>query len=274
MKDTAPDLSLSQSGKEPLVIASQAIREAGAILKSHFWQEKKIQSKGRRNLVTDIDLLTEQHILSLLNDEYPNHSTLGEESGKTEGTSDYCWVIDPLDGTTNYVYGIPIFAVSLGLTYKDEVVLGMVYDPLRDELFWAQKGREAFLNDSPISVAGERNLQTTIIGLDLGYDDTKTRDMLLRVNGFWSGEKGLRLIGSAALGLAYVACGRLDIYLHPRIYPWDIAAGILLIREAGGEVTDWQGKPATIWSDKIFACGDISEHQTVRAVLRDCCLRS
>ena len=269
MKDPAPDLSLSQSGKEPLVIASQAIREAGAILKSHFWQEKKIQSKGRRNLVTDIDLLTEQHILSLLNDEYPNHSTLGEESGKTEGTSDYCWVIDPLDGTTNYVYGIPIFAVSLGLTYKDEVVLGMVYDPLRDELFWAQKGREAFLNDSPISVAGERNLQTTIIGLDLGYDDTKTRDMLLRVNGFWSGEKGLRLIGSAALGLAYVACGRLDIYLHPRIYPWDIAGGILLIREAGGEVTDWQGKPATVWDTSIFACGDISEHQTVRAVLSD-----
>lgn len=263
------DLPLSRSGKDALAVATQAAKEAGSILKNHFTQKKNIQSKGKRNLVTDVDLLAEQHILHLLGNEYPDHATLCEESGKAEGTSDYCWIIDPLDGTTNYAYGIPFFTTAIALTSNNEILLGMIYDPLRDEMFWAQKGKGAFLNDSPIAVPRERDYRTTIIGLDLGYDDAKTRQALSEINGFWSAEKALRLIGSAALGLAYVACGRLDIYLHPSIYPWDIAGGILIIREAGGEVTDWQGDPATIWSDKVIAGSGISAHQALKTALSE-----
>ncbi len=254
-----PCLPLSRTGKEALLVASHAVREAGALLRSRFSQEKQVQSKGKRNLATDVDLLAEQRIIGLLMEEYPDHRILAEESGETGGTSDYCWIIDPLDGTTNYAYGIPFFAVSLALICKDEIILGMIYDPMRDELFWALKGRGAFLNDSAIGIAGTRIPHTTVIGFDLGYNDARTREMLSRINTFWSGEMVLRLMGSAALGLAYVACGRLDIYLHLSIYPWDTAGGILLIREAGGEVTDWQGNPATVWNDKIIAGGTAGE---------------
>ncbi|MBT9163621.1 MAG: Inositol-1-monophosphatase [Chloroflexi bacterium] len=262
---------LSRTGKEALLVASHAVREAGAILKSRFSQEKKVQSKGKRNLATDIDLLAEKRISELLRDEYPDHRILGEELGETEGTSDYCWIIDPLDGTTNYAYGIPFFAVSLGLTCKDEIILGIVYDPMRDELFWALKGRGAFLNDSAIGIASTRIPHTTVIGFDLGYNDARTREMLSRINAFWSGEMVLRLMGSAALGLAYVACGRMDIYLHLSIYPWDMAGGILLIREAGGEVSDWQGNPATVWDDKIIASGTAGERCALLGRDRDGC---
>ncbi|MCL0065374.1 inositol monophosphatase [Dehalococcoidia bacterium] len=255
----APYLPLSQNGSEALHVASRAAREAGYIIEAHFSQEKQVQSKGKRNFATDVDLLAEQTIIGMLKEEYPDHRILAEESGKAGGTSNYCWIIDPLDGTTNYAYGIPFVSVSLGLTYKDEIILGMIYDPMRDELFWAQKDKGAFLNDSAIRIAGNEIPETTVIGFDLGYNDARTREMLSRIDTFWSGEMVLRLMGSAALGLAYVACGRLDIYLHASIYPWDMAGGILLIREAGGEVSDWQGNPATVWDDKIIAGGTAGE---------------
>jgi myo-inositol-1(or 4)-monophosphatase len=265
MKDI--DLPLSKSGQYPIGVATQAAREAGDILKNRFSLKKRIQSKGKRNLVTDADLLAEKSITNRLREEYPDHSILCEESGKTDGQSQYCWVIDPLDGTTNYAFGIPFFCVSIALTYEDEIVLGTVYDPLRDELFWAQKGKGAFLNDSPISVARQRDLPMRVMGLDLGYDDAKTREVLSKIVSLWSGEATFRIMGSSALGLTYVACGRLSLYFHRSIYPWDIAGAILLIREAGGEITDWQGKSATIWSKSIFACGDTGAQQGVRAAL-------
>jgi myo-inositol-1(or 4)-monophosphatase len=261
-------LPLSRNNREALKVATQAVRDAGAIIKAHFSKEKRVQSKGKRNFATDVDLLSEQSIIGLLSEEYPDHHILGEESGRTGGTSDYCWIIDPLDGTTNYAYGIPFLATSLGLTCKDEVVLGMIYDPMRDELFWAQKGRGAFLNDSEISIVSTGIPETTVIGFDLGYNDARTREMLSRINAFWSGEMVLRLMGSAALGLAYAACGRLDIYFHASIYPWDMAGGILLIREAGGEVRDWQGNPATLWDDRIIAGGTAAECCTLLSECR------
>jgi len=250
---------LSQNGNEVLLVASRAAREAGAIIKDHFSQEKRVQSKGKRNFATDVDLLAEQTIIGILKEEYPDHRILAEESGEGGGTSDYCWIIDPLDGTTNYAYGIPFVAVSLGLTYKDEVILGMIYDPMRDELFRAQKDKGAFLNDSAIRIISKEIPDTTVIGFDLGYNDARTREMLSCINTSWSEEMVLRLMGSAVLGLAYVACGRLDIYVHASIYPWDMAAGILLIREAGGEVTDWEGNPATVWDAKIIGGGIAGE---------------
>lgn len=263
--------SLSRNNRDALQVATQALRDAGTIIKAHFSQEKRVQSKGKRNLATDADLLAEQSIIGLLSEEYPDHRILSEESGKTGGTSDYCWIIDPLDGTTNYAYGIPFFSVSLGLTCKDEVILGMIYDPMRDELFWAQKDRGAFLNDSPIGIAGTAIPEIFVIGFDLGYSDARTREMLSLINTFWSGKMVLRLMGSAALGLTYVACGRLDIYLHASIYPWDMAGGFLLIREAGGEVSDWQGNPATVWSDRIIAGGTTAERYALLSRNKEGC---
>ncbi|MFA4835486.1 MAG: inositol monophosphatase family protein [Dehalococcoidia bacterium] len=265
MKNT--ELPLSRSGREPLQIATEAARAAGDILKTRFYSKKQVQIKGQRNLVTDADLLAEKAVLAILKEEYTDHAILCEESGKSERESEYRWIIDPLDGTTNYAFGIPIFCVSIGLVHRDEIVLGMIYDPLRDELFRAEKGKGAFLNDAAISVARDRNLQMKVLGFDLGYNDARTREMLSKVTSFWSGEMTLRLIGSAALGLTYVASGRIDVYFHRSLYPWDIAGAILLIREAGGEVTDWQGKPATVWDASIFACGDIREHQGIRNAL-------
>lgn len=262
-----PALPPSRSGKDALSIATQAAREAGAILRSHFFQEKQVESKGNRNLVTNADLLAEQSIIKIINAEYPDHGILCEESGHTAASSEYCWVVDPLDGTTNYAFGIPFFAVSLGLTCEDEVVLGLVYDPLRDELFRAVKGQGAFLNESPIAVAGKRNFRTTVIGFDLGYDDIKTREMLSKINSVWSAQVAMRLMGSAALGLTYVACGRMNVYIHASIYPWDVAGAILLLREAGGSVTDWEGTPATIWDTSLVAFDDISEHRALYVAL-------
>jgi len=262
-------LPRSVSGQSSLDIAVKAAKEAGAILKDRFSRSNRIESKGKRNLVTESDLLAEQSVLSTIREAFPDHNILCEESGNADTESDYRWIVDPLDGTTNYAFGIPIFCTSVALTLRDEVMVGVVYDPLRDELFTAQRGQGAFLNDEPIRVAGSRNLQTTVIGLDLGYDDSRTRQMLSRVTGFWSPEITFRLIGSAALGLTYVACGRIDMYLHRSIYPWDIASAILLVREAGGEVTDWQGHPATVWNKSVFGRSDCQSYQHILDALAE-----
>lgn len=259
---------LSRSGKDALVIATQAAQDAGSIQKECFYQDKQIESKGNRNLVTEVDLLSEKSILNNIRDEYPDHSILCEESGETENTSEFRWIIDPLDGTTNYAFGIPIFCVSIGLIHNDDVLLGVVYDPMRDELFQAQKGKGAWLNGTPISVSSERNIKTTLIGFDLGYDDTKSKEMLSRANSAWNSEVAFRLIGSAALGMTYVACGRMDLYFHRRVYPWDIAAAILMVREAGGEVIRSNGEPANVWDTKIIACSDVNRQASLIETLQ------
>ncbi|MDD5093635.1 MAG: inositol monophosphatase family protein [Dehalococcoidia bacterium] len=260
-------LPTSRSGLDPLSVATQAARDAGDILKSYFSNKKEIQSKGNRNLVTNADLLAEKSVLARLKDEYPEHSILCEESGKSDKSSPYCWIIDPLDGTTNYAFGIPLFAVSIALAYRDVPVVGVVYDPLRNEMFRAEKGKGAFLNDSAISVKREQDLKMKIIGLDLGYDDAKTKELLSKVLSLWSADTTFRITGSSALGLTYVACGRLSVYFHRSLYPWDMAAAMLLIREAGGIATDWQGNPSSVWDGHIFACGDINAHRGVRDIL-------
>ncbi|MFO8102483.1 MAG: inositol monophosphatase family protein [Dehalococcoidia bacterium] len=250
-----------------MAIATQAARESGRILKDYYYQTKRIESKGNRNLLTEVDLLSEKNILKILHDEFPDHSILCEESGENEKAGEYQWIVDPLDGTTNYAFGIGHFCVSVALARDDEVLLGVIYDPLRDELFRAQKGEGAYLNDSPIAPAGERDLRTKLVGFDLGYSDSASREMLSRANQAWHPEVTFRLMGSAALGITYVACGRLDIYFHRSIYPWDIAAAVMLIREAGGEIIDGEGNPATLWSKRVIACGDFKEHRGLIAAL-------
>lgn len=258
----------SRTGRDALAVAAQAAREAGEIQREYYFKDIHVEKKGNRNLVTEVDLLSEKIILSTIQDEFPDHSILSEESGNTETTSDYQWIIDPLDGTTNYTFGIPIFCASIGLICNDEILLGAVYDPMRDEMFQARKGGGSFLNQDPISVSNDRNVQTTLIGFDIGYDDKRTREMLSRANSVWTPEMAFRLIGSAALGMTYVACGRLDIYFHRSIYPWDIAGAMLLLREAGGEVVDLDGKPADVWGKSIIASSNLGEQKLLIDALK------
>ena len=243
----------SRSGKEAPDVAATAAREAGEILKAHFREERQVQYKGRANIVTDVDLRVENSLKSLLQSEYPDHGILSEESEPLRGDSNYSWIVDPLDGTNNYSFGIPFFSTVLALTKGEDVLLGIIYDPLRDELFSAQKGKGAFLNNNPICVSRKTTVQESLIGLDIGYVDEEGKRILEFITGLWPNMYAFRIMGSAALGMAYAACGRLDVYFHLLIYPWELASGQLLVAEAGGVTTDWEGRPLTTGESSIIA---------------------
>ncbi len=246
-------LPLSGSGKSAIEVASGAARKAGEILKAHFREGSRIQYKGRANIVTDVDLLSEKSLKSSLQAEYPDHSILSEESKPVIGNSSYKWILDPLDGTNNYSFGIPFFSIVIALTRGKEVLLGIVYDPLRDEMFSARKGKGAALNNSPIHVTTKVTVKDSLIGLDLGYVDENGKKSLEFITSLWPQMYAYRVMGSAALGMAYTACGRLDLYFHLLLYPWELACGSLLVTEAGGLVTNLQGKSLQTWENSVIA---------------------
>ncbi|GAF83794.1 unnamed protein product, partial [marine sediment metagenome] len=251
---TTGDLPLGRSGRGAYEVAVQAVREAGDIIMAHFHGEKRISYKeGRSNIVTDVDVLAEEKILALLQYEYPHFSIMTEESADIAGDSPYTWIIDPIDGTRNYAYGIPHFCVALALARGEELLLGISYDPVRGELFRAEKGQGAFLNDSPIAVSTRTSLGESLVGFDMGYDAEIGQEILGVASALWPGVVSVRVMGSAALGLAYAASGRLDLYIHLALYPWDLASGILLVSEAGGVVTELDGQPVGIQSKSVIA---------------------
>ena len=243
----------STSGKTALAVATEAARRAGEVIVGRFHSEKEVSFKGRANVVTDVDLLAESAALQLLREEYPDFGILSEESEPVVTGSAYTWVIDPLDGTRNYASGIPHVAVVVGLARDGEVVLGVTYDPIREELFTAEKGNGAYLNGDPISVSQSREIPQCLLGFDMGYVDEKAVMALDMVKALWPGVQSIRIMGSSALGLAYAACGRLDIYFHHHLYPWDIASGLLLVSEASGSVLDRHGDPASLESQSVIA---------------------
>ncbi len=261
------NLLLSRSGKTPIEIATQAAKEAGEILVDHFTSNKTIKQKGRGNLVTEVDALSEKLVLDLLNTEYPQHLVLSEETRFSTSVVGYTWIVDPLDGTNNYVFGIPHFCVNIALVSNDEILLGVTYDPMKRELFHAEKGKGAYLNSVSLRVSQMGLLKDSSIGFDLGYNDTEGKNMLDIANKLCGRVHCMRMMGSAALGLAYVACGRISLYFHRFIYPWDIASGILLVREAGGEVVDWQGKQVGFRSEKLIASNKLLYEQFISDTL-------
>ena len=246
-------LPVSRTGRNALEVASDAARRTGQIIRERFPTPKEISFKGPANLVTDVDLASDQIIRELLQAEFPGYNILSEESEPTDTGSPYTWVVDPLDGTRNYAYGIPHFCVVVALARKDEIVLGLTYDPMREELFTAEQGKGAFLNSSPISVSGKEEMSQVLLGFDLGYADEQAALALDMVRALWPRIVSARLMGSAALGLAYAAAGRVDLYFHHSLSPWDMAAGLLLVREAGGLVVDRQGQPAGLHSPSVIA---------------------
>ncbi|MGB0127178.1 MAG: inositol monophosphatase family protein [Rhodocyclaceae bacterium] len=236
-----------------LNIAVKAARRAGQIISRASLDVDlvKVSPKRHNDFVTDIDKAAEAAIINILREAYPDHSILAEESGAS-GESEYQWIIDPLDGTTNFIHGFPQFAVSIALAHKGQMTQAVVYDPLRNELFTASRGRGAFLNERRIRVSKRTKLQEALLGTGFpfrAYDDMDAYLAMFRE--LMPKTAGVRRAGAAALDLAYVACGRLDGFWEIGLSPWDMAAGTLLITEAGGLVGDLSGEPGYLKSGNV-----------------------
>ncbi len=253
MTQSPPELPLSRSGRPALEVAQQAAGLAGQIIRDRFATAKDIRFKGRADIVTDVDLSAEKAVLELLRDEFPDFGVLAEESAPIESNSGYTWVVDPLDGTRNYAMGIPHFCTVVALAQGRDIVLGITYDPVREESFVAQAGRGAWLNDDPISVSGTLEVLNASLCFDMGYVDEKAGMALDMLRSIWPSVQSLRLMGSAALGIAYAAAGRVDLYFHHALSPWDIASGLLLVKEAGGIVVDRRNNTADLRTPSIIA---------------------
>lgn len=229
--------------KPALNIAISAARAAGQILLRNAARSSdlKVQQKGINDFVTEVDVRAEQEIIAVIHKAYPSHAIVAEESGLQEG-DDCEWIIDPLDGTTNFLHGIPQYAVSIAMRENNKLQLGVVYDPFKEELFCASRGEGATLNNRRIRVSTQKDLQGSLIGTGLPYRvDQELDTYLATLRALLTHTSGIRRAGSAALDLAYVAAGRFDGFWEFGLNIWDIAAGVLLIQEAGGLVSDLDG---------------------------------
>jgi len=233
--------------------AVKAARAAGRVT-TRAWDRTdtlSIREKSRNDFVTEVDLQAEQTIVQILRHAYPDHGILAEEGGHQAG-DDFVWVIDPLDGTTNFLHGVPHFSISIALKHRGRLEQAVIYDPLREELFTATRGRGALLNDRRIRVGDRIDLNGALLGTGIPFRDTQDLDRYLRtLRALIPDTAGVRRPGSAALDLAYVAAGRFDGFWEMGLRDWDIAAGLLLVQEAGGLVSDLEGQP------DVFRRGDV-----------------
>ena len=233
-------------------VAIAASRAAGRIIIAKR-VNPRVDYKGTTNPVTEVDLLCERTIARMIEDAFPGHRIVGEEGGDRGKDSDFTWWIDPLDGTTNFAHGYPHYCVSIALEQREEIILGVVYDPLRDELFSAGRGEGAFLNGSEISVSLVSDPARSLLATGFPYDLKKRPYALAMLGGFLATVQGVRRDGSAALNLAYVAAGRLDGFWELGLNPWDTAAGAILAEEAGGRVSDFSGHRYRIARKDVIA---------------------
>ncbi len=251
-----PDTPISTSGRSALDVALEAAGVAGGILADRFEAGVEVKTKGRGNVVTDVDVAAEKAVSAVLLREYPNVPVLGEESVSGEmpsGEKDWVWIVDPLDGTRNFASCVPHFSTVVALAHEGSVQIGVNQNPIRGETFHAVRGGGAFLNGKRIRVTEDERLADGILGLDLSYIDEGAADQLRLVLELWPGMQTARILGSAALGLSYVAAGRFHVFFHHKLEPWDQAAGLLLVEEAGGLATDRYGSPASLYSDGTIA---------------------
>lgn len=237
-------------------VAIEAAKEAGNYLKFNVGRVRKIEMKSgeERNLVSEIDKTSEQKIIEIIKRHYPGHSILAEESGGSGISSDTKWIIDPLDGTTNFLHGLRIFCVSIAVEQRGTIVAGVVYDPNLDELFTAERGSGAYLNGKKLKVTDTAKLMDSMLVTGFPYDIAQNPDHAVEhfVNFLMAGQ-AVRRLGSAALDLAYVAAGRFDGFWEVNLNPWDMAAGVLFVQEAGGVVTDFAGKAQSIYQKQVLA---------------------
>jgi myo-inositol-1(or 4)-monophosphatase len=253
---------------EPLDIAVEAARQAGAFLRSRFGTRPAVSYKGSpTNLVTEMDRGAEAIIVEAIRRRFPGHCILAEESGALPGTEPHRWIVDPLDGTTNYAHGFPIYGVSIAFELDGDLEVGVIYDPSREELFVAERGRGAALNGVPLRVSATPALGESLLGTSYPNDiRAAPRDNLPEHAGLMHRCRSVRSIGSAVLGLAAVAAGRLDGYWEQRLGAWDVAAGALLIREAGGTVTAVGGARLDLAAPSITASNGLVHREIVAAL--------
>lgn len=242
-----------------LTIAIKAARRAGNLINRASSDIEQIHVEAKRPLdfVTEVDRAAEAAIIDIIQESYPDHDILAEESGhvsEENRQSEYCWIIDPLDGTTNFIHGFPQYAISIALSYRETIVLAVIYDPSRNELFTAVKGKGAFFNNRRIRVSKRIHLKDALIATGFPFTDLATLDHYLPVlRRVTSQCAGIRRPGAASLDLAYVACGRFDGFFEFDLSPWDIAAGCLMVQEAGGLVTDTLGEQDYLSTGNIIA---------------------
>jgi myo-inositol-1(or 4)-monophosphatase len=252
-------------------IAKEAAKEAGRFLKQNLGKVRDIQLKAgqEKNLVTEIDKRSEEIIIGIIKKHFPQHDILAEESGeKKNQISDFKWIIDPLDGTTNFTHSFPVFCISIALEYKGEIILGVIYDPNLDELFTAEKGNGAFLNGKRMKVSKIESLNRSLLVTGFPYNITENPNHAIEhfVN-FLMHSQAVRRMGSAAIDLAYVAAGRYEGFWEVALHPWDMAAGLILVKEAGGTITDFVGNPFSIYKQEMLATNGLI-HKQMQDVLR------
>ena len=249
---------------EFLPTMTEVAREAGALVMGYFHQRVKVEYKGEVDLVTVADRKSEALILERIRGRWPSHDILGEEGGLHDQGSDYRWYVDPLDGTTNFAHGFPVFCISLALEYKGRRVAGVIYDPTRDELFAAEQGSGAYLNQQRIKVSKTANLAECLVATGFPSHKRHKNPNIFFYHQITLRTHGVRRAGSAALDLCCVACGRFDAFWEFNLNPWDTAAGVLLVEEAGGRLSDFRGGPFQINSRETLASNGLV-HQAMLA---------
>jgi myo-inositol-1(or 4)-monophosphatase len=249
--------------------AWEAVHAAGALIRDNWQRPKAISYKGAIDLVTSVDRDAERCIVDLLRRSFPGHSILAEEATDvTSHQNSYRWIIDPLDGTTNFAHGYPQFCVSIALQHEQDLLLGLVYDPLRQECFAAIRGQGATLNGQPIRTSIVRELDKALLATGFPYDQRQNAEYYLAYfKAFMTRCQGIRRAGAAALDLCYVACGRLDGFWELKLKPWDTAAGALIVDESGGRMSDFSGNDFSIWGSETMASNGLI-HREMTEVTR------
>ena len=250
-----------------LQTALEAARRAGQVIAERYPVEHSVTVKGYRDIVTDADTAAETVILETIRARFPSHAILSEEAGESKTDSGYTWVVDPLDGTTNYAHRVPVFAVSIGVLERGEPLIGVIHDPLRDQTFVAERGEGATINGVPMRVSRVARLGHTVIGADWARSDERRGQVLAYLGQVAPRCGTVRVLGSATLALAYVAAGWLDAYFHLALKPWDVAAGMLLVAEAGGRCTTLAGEPYRVDLPRCLATNGLI-HEELLAVMR------
>ncbi|WP_276134458.1 inositol monophosphatase family protein [Polluticoccus soli] len=252
--------------KEVLMLAT---REAGKIIQAYFQGSFTIENKeGINNLVTEVDKRAEEKIIEIILRHFPSHSIISEETGEKLQDSPYQWIIDPIDGTVNFAHGIPICCVSIGLLHNNELVLGAVYNPMMNELFFAEKGQGATLNGVPISVSAKKDFRRACLVTGFPYKWPNTTEHPIKVfERFILEGLPVRRLGSAAIDLCWVACGRFDGFWEYNLSPWDVAAGYLIVQEAGGRVTNFAGNAFSVFDKETLATNGHIHDEMLRLIL-------